>query len=134
MTSHVLVINAGSSSLKYSLVDGETGESPASGSVERIGESSGRLAHEVGDEEHTEEREFATFEDALGAVVEAFDDHGPRLGDIEVVAVGHRVVHGGEQFVEPTLVDDDVVAAVEGLVPLAPLHNPANLEGIAVAR
>jgi len=79
-------------------------------------------------------REFATFEDALGAVVDAFDDHGPQLGDVEVVAVGHRVVHGGEQFVEPTLVDDDVVAAVEGLVPLAPLHNPANLEGIAVAR
>jgi acetate kinase len=134
MTAYVLVVNAGSSSLKYSLVDGETGESPASGSVERIGESAGRLAHEVDGEEHTEEREFATFEDALAAVVDAFEDHGPRLGDVEVVAVGHRVVHGGEQFVEPTLVDDDVVAAVEGLVPLAPLHNPANLEGIAVAR
>ena len=51
-----------------------------------------------------------------------------------MVAVGHRVVHGGERFSEPTLVDDDVVAAVEALVPLAPLHNPANLEGIAVAR
>ena len=50
------------------------------------------------------------------------------------MAVGHRVVHGGEQFSAPTLVDDDVVAAVEALVPLAPLHNPANLEGIAVAR
>ena len=134
MTAYVLVVNAGSSSLKYSLVDGETGESPASGSVERIGESAGRLAHEVDGEEHTEEREFATFEDALGAAVDAFEDHGPQLGDVEVVAVGHRVVHGGEQLRRAHPVDDDVVAAVEGLVPLAPLHNPANLEGIAVAR
>ena len=68
MTAYVLVVNAGSSSLKYSLVDGETGESPASGSVERIGESSGRLAHDVDGEKHTEDREFETFEDALGAL------------------------------------------------------------------
>ncbi len=134
MSAYVLVINAGSSSLKYSLVDGETGDAPASGSVERIGEASGRLSHEVGGEKHTSEREFPTFEDAFGAAIDAFEDHGPSQRDIEVVAVGHRVVHGGEQFFEPTLVDDDVVAAVEALVPLAPLHNPANLEGIAVAR
>ena len=134
MTSYVLVLNAGSSSLKYSLVDGETGEAPAAGSVERIGEASGRLTHEVGGEKHTSERAFPTFEDALGAAVDAFEDYGPSQSDIEVVAVGHRVVHGGERFSAPTLVDDDVVAAVEELVPLAPLHNPANLEGIAVAR
>jgi acetate kinase len=134
VTAYVLVLNAGSSSLKYSLVDGETGDAPASGSVERIGEASGRLSHEVGGEKHTSEREFPTFEDALGAAIDAFEDYGPSQHDIEVVAVGHRVVHGGEQFFEPTLVDDDVVAAVEALVPLAPLHNPANLEGIAVAR
>ena len=133
-SSYVLVVNAGSSSLKYSLVDGGSGEALASGSVERIGESSGRLSHEVDGHKHTDERAFPTFEDALGAAVDAFEDHGPSLGEFEVVAVGHRVVHGGEQFSAPTLVDDDVVAAVEGLVPLAPLHNPANLEGIAVAR
>ena len=91
-------------------------------------------SHEVGGEKHTSEREFPTFEDAFGAAIDAFEDHGPSQRDIEVVAVGHRVVHGGERFSEPTLVDDDVVAAVEALVPLAPLHNPANLEGIAVAR
>ena len=132
--SYVLVINAGSSSLKYSLVDGETGDAPASGSVERIGESSGRLKHRTSRGEHTDERPFPTFEEALGAAVDAFEDHGPSLGEFEVLAVGHRVVHGGERFSAPTLVDDKVVAAVEELVPLAPLHNPANLEGIAVAR
>jgi acetate kinase len=134
MTSYVLVVNAGSSSLKYSLVDGETGEAPASGLVERIGESSGRLKHESDDGEHVDERKFSDHEHALQAAVDAFETHGPSLGDAEVVAVGHRVVHGGERFSEPTLVDDEVVSAIEGLVPLAPLHNPANLEGIAVAR
>jgi len=132
--SYVLVVNAGSSSLKYSLVDGETGEAPADGTVERIGESTGRLTHESAGGKQTEERSFADHEEALKAALDAFDQHGPPLTDVEVVAVGHRVVHGGEQFSAPTLIDDDVVAAVEKLVPLAPLHNPANLEGIAVAR
>jgi acetate kinase len=132
--SYVLVVNAGSSSLKYRLVDGETGEAPADGIVERIGESSGRLKHTVGDAVHTEERAFADHEEALQAALDAFEEHGPSLADAGVVAVGHRVVHGGERFSKPTLIDDQVVAAVEALVPLAPLHNPANLEGIAVAR
>jgi acetate kinase len=134
VTSFVLVVNAGSSSLKYSLVDGTTGESPASGAVERIGESNGRLTHESGGEEHTDERAFADHEEALRAALDAFATYGPSLDSAGVVAVGHRVVHGGSEFSEPVLVSDDVVAAVESLVPLAPLHNPANLEGIAVAR
>jgi acetate kinase len=133
-SAYVLVVNAGSSSLKYSLVDGETGEAPATGSIERIGESTGRLEHEVEGREHTDERRFAAHEDALTAALEAFDQHGPSLEQAGVVAVGHRVVHGGERFSAPTLIDDDVVGTVESLVPLAPLHNPANLEGIAVAR
>jgi acetate kinase len=133
-SSSVLVVNAGSSSLKYSLVDGDTGQAPATGSVERIGESTGRLAHETADGKHTEERPFASHEEALQAALDAFEAHGPSLADAGVVAVGHRVVHGGDRFTAPTLVDDDVVAAVQELVPLAPLHNPANLEGIEVAR
>ena len=133
-SSYVLVVNAGSSSLKYSLVEGETGDAPAAGSVERIGESTGRLKHENEGGEQTQERPFPDHEDALRAALDAFEQHGPSLDDAEVVAVGHRVVHGGERFSAPTLIDDDVVAAVESLVPLAPLHNPANLEGIAVAR
>ncbi len=133
-SSFVLVVNAGSSSLKYSLVDGTSGDSPASGSVERIGESSGRLEHASPSGEHVEERRFADHEEALRAALDAFESHGPALSSAGVVAVGHRVVHGGERFSAPTLVDDDVVDAVTDLVPLAPLHNPANLEGIAVAR
>jgi acetate kinase len=136
--SYVLVVNAGSSSLKYSLVDGETGDAPADGTVERIGESSGRLEHVVASErsseKHTQERAFADHEQALQAALDAFDAHGPSLADAHVVGVGHRVVHGGARFSMPTLIDDEVVAAIEALVPLAPLHNPANLEGIAVAR
>ncbi len=142
--SQVLVVNAGSSSLKYSLVDGETGRAAATGLVERIGEASGVLTHETdaaggaggadGETQHRIERRFATFEEALAAALDAFDEHGPSLADAGLAAVGHRVVHGGSLFAEPTLVDDAVVAAVERLVPLAPLHNPANLEGLRVAR
>ncbi len=133
-SSYVLVVNAGSSSLKYSLVDGETGDAPADGTVEQIGEPSGRIEHLVEGDEHVEERPFADHEEALRSALDAFERHGPSLTDAGVVAVGPRVVHGGERFSAPTLVDDEVVAAVESLVPLAPLHNPANLEGIEVAR
>jgi acetate kinase len=134
VSSHVLVVNAGSSSLKYSLVDGETGAAPASGSVERIGEVIGLLAHRTADGRHTVERPFASFEEAFRAAVAAFDQHGPALVGAGIEAIGHRVVHGGARFAEPVLVDDALVAAVTALVPLAPLHNPANLEGIEVGR
>jgi acetate kinase len=134
MNSQVLVVNAGSSSLKYSLIDGETGDEAASGHVERIGEDVGTLRHTTSEGVQDVEREFATFEDALQAAVDAFEEHGPSLADAQLAAVGHRVVHGGAQFSEPVLVDDEVVEAVTRLVPLAPLHNPANLEGLRVAR
>ncbi|MFL6266683.1 MAG: acetate kinase, partial [Actinomycetes bacterium] len=83
--------------------------------MERIGESSGRLKHEAGGEEHTEERAFSSFEDALQAALDAFEAHGPSLASAGVVAVGHRVVHGGSRFTRPTVVDDDVMAAVQDL-------------------
>jgi acetate kinase len=106
----VLVLNCGSSSVKYRLFEGEA--SQASGTVEQIGESGGAAA------DHAE---------ALRGIMESVDLSG-------LAAVGHRVVHGGADFSAPAVIDDDVVAAVERLVPLAPLHNPANLAGIAVAR
>ena len=135
MTAYVLVVNAGSSSLKYRLVDAKTGESSANGLVEQIGEPAGTLRHVTADgERHTWKKEFPTFEHALRAAVEAFEQHGPSLREADLVAVGHRVVHGGDRFAEPTLIDDGVVAAVSDLVPLAPLHNPANVEGIEVSR
>ncbi len=133
MTERVLVLNAGSSSLKYSLLNGRSGVAEASGSVERIGEDGGRLTHSVGGRDHTEERRVADFEDALAAALGAFDRHGPTIDRGALAAVGHRVVHGGDLFAEPVLVDDRVLGAVEDLVPLAPLHNPANLEGMRVA-
>ena len=130
MTEHVLVINAGSSSLKYSLVDAETGDAAATGLVERIGEDQSHHVHNG----HEDDEPVADHEAALQAAVQAFDKHGPSLSDVDIVAVGHRVVHGGDRFAAPALVDDDLIAAVKDLVPLAPLHNPANLEGIEVAR
>jgi acetate kinase len=109
-TSRVLVLNCGSSSLKYRLFDG--GDTVDRGLVESIGEPGSAVDDHTG---------------ALCRVIDKLDLAG--LG-----AVGHRVVHGGTRFSAPTLIDDEVVAAIERLVPLAPLHNPANLAGIAVAR
>jgi len=134
MSDHVLVINAGSSSLKYSLVDVASGRSEAGGLVERIGEPEGRHLHRGPAGEIRTTLKVASHEDALRAAMEAFETHGPDLADFELVAIGHRVVHGGSRFAEPALIDDELVAEVTDLVPLAPLHNPANLEGIRVAR
>ena len=134
MSDHVLVINAGSSSLKYSVVDARTGEAAAAGLVERIGEGEGRHVHRgpAGETETT--RSIPTHEDALRAAIDAFEKHGPSLADLDLRAVGHRVVHGGSRFSASAPIDDALIAEVTGLVPLAPLHNPANLEGIRVAR
>ncbi|WP_405067571.1 acetate kinase [Kribbella sp. NBC_01510] len=134
MSDHVLVINAGSSSLKYSVVDARTGEAAAAGLVERIGEGEGRHVHRgpAGETETT--RSILTHEDALRAAIDTFDKHGPSLADLDLRAVGHRVVHGGSRFSASAPIDDALLAEVTGLVPLAPLHNPANLEGIRVAR
>jgi acetate kinase len=134
VSNHVLVINAGSSSLKYSLVDAGTGEAAAFGLVERIGEPSGILTHTGPNGRFRTEREFPSHEAALVAALDAFEEHGPSLHTVEITAVGHRVVHGGARFADPVLVDDEVIAKVTELIPLAPLHNPANLEGLQVAR
>ena len=134
MSTHVLVLNAGSSSLKYSLVDAETGDAPATGSVERIGEPRGQLRHSTGDGRYTSERACATVAEALAAMLDAFATHGPSLQAAGLAAVGHRVVHGGSRFAEPAVVDAALIEEVRQLVPLAPLHNPANLEGLLVAR
>ncbi|WP_121254581.1 acetate/propionate family kinase [Nocardioides ferulae] len=138
MSATVLVLNAGSSSVKYSLVDGDTGAALAVGLAERVGDPSGAagiLTHTDADgTKHRSELPLPSHEAALRAALGAFEQHGPALAEAGVAAVGHRVVHGGERFSAPALVDDDLLAAVADLVPLAPLHNPANLEVLAVAR
>lgn len=135
MSVLVLVINAGSSSLKYQLIDADTSENLAAGLVDRIG----RTGDDVGDNAtHTgsdgqTHRRHAPCADAAAAfdvLVDAFHDLGPDLTGAELAAVGHRVVQGGDRFSAPTLVTDAVREAIADLVPLAPLHNPAHLDGI----
>lgn len=134
MTRTVLVLNSGSSSLKYQLLDPASGEALAAGIVERIGEATGTVTHEAKGEELVRDLPVPDHGTALRVVIGLFDEVGPSLADAGIAAVGHRVVHGGEVFSAPTLIDDDVVAGVRDLIPLAPLHNPANVTGIEVAR
>jgi acetate kinase len=134
MNAVVLVLNAGSSSLKYSLVDPRTGETHAFGLVERIGEPRGRVTHRVRGDTHAAEVRILDHEAAIRAALDAFEEHGPALRSAGLEAVGHRVVHGGTRFSAPTLVDDETLEEVRRLIPLAPLHNGANVEGLEVAR
>lgn len=133
MTDAVLVLNSGSSSIKYQLIDASDSVL-ARGLAERIGEESGRLSHTGPDRELERSDPLPDHEGALQAVLNAFDEAGPPLEDAGLIAVGHRVVHGGDRFADPVLIDDEVAETIRELIPLAPLHNPANLAGIDVAR
>ncbi|RHA43841.1 acetate/propionate family kinase [Cellulomonas rhizosphaerae] len=130
----VLVVNSGSSSIKYQLVDPVGGGAIASGVVERIGEETGSLTHTFGGRKVTRTDPIPDHAAGLRAVLALFDEVGPDLASSDVVAVGHRVVHGGSVFSTPVLVTDEVVDQIEAISPLAPLHNPANVTGIRVAR
>lgn len=132
--SSILVINAGSSSVKYQLVDAETGECAASGLVERIGEATGLIEHRA--DETTVERETAIPDHAAAfdLMRGAFEAAGTPLDSLGIAAVGHRVVMGGSEFTEPTLIDAHVIERVDELSALAPLHNPGNLQAIVAAR
>ena len=155
----VLVINSGSSSFKYQLVDVQSERALATGLVERIGQPMGAASHTVllgvaaapGAGEGREGRQPQASVTALDAtyreelpipdhtagfqvMLDAFAAHGPSLVDDPPVAVGHRVVHGGSRFVDPTLITPQVEAAVDDLSQLAPLHNPGALQGIRAAR
>lgn len=130
----VLVLNSGSSSLKYQLVDAGSGDALASGIVERVGEAASGVRHEVQGVRTERTLAVADHAAALEVVLRLFDELGPPLADAGIVAVGHRVVHGGTRFTEAVLIDDRVEQDVLELSPLAPLHNPANLTGIRVGR
>ena len=128
-----LVINAGSSSLKYQLMDTDTQAVLAKGLCERIG-IDGRLTHKVPAKDLKLEFEIAmpTHAEAIQSVLDALTsaEHGVIQSMSEIDAVGHRVVHGGEKFAASARIDADVMAALEECIPLAPLHNPANITGI----
>lgn len=132
--STVLVVNSGSSSIKYQLVDPESGEAVASGIVERIGEDGSSVKHTFAGRTTTQDDPIADHGAGLRAVLALFGSAGPDLSQARVVAVGHRVVQGGSVFDGPVVVDDEVVAQIDALSPLAPLHNPAHVIGLRVAR
>ncbi|WP_330348352.1 acetate kinase [Streptomyces sp. NBC_00582] len=134
--TRVLVLNSGSSSVKYQLLGMREGDRLASGLVERIGEQTSRLRHTplaTGGEAREWTAPIADHDAALKAVSEELARDGLGLDSPELAAIGHRVVHGGKRFTEPTVVDDAVLAEIERLIPVAPLHNPANLTGIRTA-
>ena len=130
---NVLVINAGSSSLKYQLMDPAKRTVLAKGLCERIG-IDGRLTHKIPakDAKYEFEIPMPTHAEAIQSVLDALtsSEHGVIKSMSEIDAVGHRVVHGGEAFNKSVLITDEVMAAIEECIPLAPLHNPANLTGI----
>ena len=128
---NILIINAGSSSLKYQLMDPETGVVSAKGLCERIG-IDGRLNHKVGDNKIVKDIPMPTHSEAIAATLEILQDAeaGVIKSVDEIDAVGHRVLHGGMEFFDSCIVNDEVIAAIEKCIPLGPLHNPANLMGI----
>lgn len=137
----ILVINTGSSSIKYQLFDLDHQTVLASGLVEKIGESTSILTHKkiAGKGENlkiVKEGTVADHQEGLTRIVELLVDskYGVIQDKSEISAVGHRVVHGGETFQSPTIINEEVIAAIKENIPLAPLHNPPNLTGIEVAR
>ncbi|TQJ31344.1 acetate/propionate family kinase [Microbacterium sp. SLBN-146] len=147
--SNVLVVNSGSSSFKYQLIDMASESVLASGLVERIGEETGRSSHTVTaaaidsvtdaaptmlDATYTREVPIPDHTAGFRIMLEAFAEHGPSLEERAPVAVGHRVVHGGARFFEPTLITPLVEINIDELSVLAPLHNPGALQGIRAAK
>lgn len=130
----ILVLNSGSSSLKYQLFDSETEEVMSKGIAERIGVvgGGGKIKHESAGGKTEVDVEMADHDQAMEHVFGLLTDAkwGAVAGVGEISAVGHRVVHGGEKFVDPTLVDEAVIEEIDKLSQLAPLHNPPNLKGI----
>ncbi|MEV4444986.1 MULTISPECIES: acetate kinase [Streptomyces] len=134
--TRVLVLNSGSSSVKYQLLDMRDRSRLAMGLVERIGEGTSRLKHTALTTGETRETIGPTADHAaaLKAVAEELTKDGLGLDSPELAAIGHRVVHGGKEFTAPTVIDEAVLAEIERLIPVAPLHNPANLIGIRTAQ
>lgn len=128
MSKNILVLNSGSSSIKFSLFEMTTGSEQASGLAERLGSSEACLTikSEQGKQELALEK--SDYRSTLAAIIDDLTRQG--LLDTLPIAIGHRVVHGGEAFNAPVIIDDTVINGIQACTPLAPLHNPANLAGI----
>lgn len=131
----ILVINSGSSSIKYKVYD-DTLRVIAAGLVERIGLEGSRVRHEIAGQTVVRAEPIPNHEAGLELVTKLLLEPGIAVisDPQEISAVGHRVVHGGERFSNTVIIDDEVIEVIRELIPYAPLHNPANLEGILVAR
>ncbi|WP_320170344.1 acetate kinase [Maridesulfovibrio sp.] len=130
----ILVINAGSSSIKYQLLDMATESALASGIVERIGEEMGSITYKAG-EKITSEQPFPTHREGMIEIINLLtdDEKGVVKDKAEIAAIGHRIVHGGELFFEPVEVTEKVLQGIRDCIPLAPLHNPGHVIGIETA-
>ena len=132
MSTQVLLLNCGSSSIKYKVIDADSEQVVATGIIQRIGDESGTLDHKLEGETVNVDRGFPNHARALNYLVRVFNAHGPDLDQIR--AVGHRTVHGGDKFRSTVVIDDDVLEGLRELSPLAPLHNPPGIAGIEAAR
>jgi acetate kinase len=132
VSTPVLLLNCGSSSIKYQVIDADTEVVVANGIIQRIGEESGSLDHRLDGEMVHVDRGFPNHARALNYLVRVFNAHGPDLESIR--AVGHRTVHGGDAFRSTVVIDDAVLEKLRELSPLAPLHNPPGIAGIEAAR
>ncbi len=131
----VLVINCGSSSIKYQLFDMPSKKVLAKGIIERIGLETGNLTHKVEDSKYSFEREIPDHKVGMKLILETLVDkeHGVIKDIHDIKAAGHRVVHGGERYSGSVIINEDVIKGIEEVSDLAPLHNPANLVGIRAA-
>ncbi len=135
--TYALVLNSGSSSIKFQLLDplaSANDEPLVSGLVEQIGERQGAIVLKINGEKITRELEIPDHSSGLQLSFELMAENGVGPKEVDISAVGHRVVHGGKVFSDPEIITDQVVDMIRDLIPLAPLHNPANIDGIEVAR
>ena len=132
----VLVVNCGSSSIKYQLINMENEEVMAKGYLEKIGLSDSFLTHKVNGEKYRIEKVITNHEEGIKLVLDQLlDENYGVIKDLkEIDAVGHRVVHGGEKFSDSVIITDEVIDAMKECIPLAPLHNPAGITGIEACK
>ena len=131
MPTPILLLNCGSSSIKYQVIDADNEDVLASGIIQRIGDESGTIDHRVDGQTHHQTRGFPNHGRALTVLVQMFDEFGPKLASVK--AVGHRIVHGGSLFNSTTVINDEVIEHLREVSPLAPLHNPPGIAGIEAA-